>query len=92
MAVLEVLAEMIGPVKLLARVALPKFVHVLKMPDAILPILLVDTGCALVIAATRKFFSTVSTDVGFTGSGRAVVECALIACQCRTRPAVAPNM
>jgi len=39
MAVLQVLTEVVGAVKLLGRVAFPKFVHLLKMADTFFLIL-----------------------------------------------------
>lgn len=39
MAVLQVLAEMIRPVKFLGAVALSKLVVILQVPDALVPVL-----------------------------------------------------
>lgn len=39
MTVLEVLAEVVGPVELLGRVALSELVHLLKVSDPLIPVL-----------------------------------------------------
>ena len=76
MAVLEVLAEMIRSVELLARVALAEFVHVLEMAYAVLPVL-------FVFPAPRELLTAVSTDVRLTGLGCAIVECPFVSGQGR---------
>lgn len=43
--VLEMLAEVVGPVELLGRVALPELVHLLKVSDPLLPVLVSSVSC-----------------------------------------------
>lgn len=43
--VLEMLAEVIGPVELLGRVALSELVHLLKVSDPLLPVLVSSVSC-----------------------------------------------
>lgn len=45
MTVLEMLAEVVGPVELLGRVALPELVHLLKVSDPLLPVLVSSVSC-----------------------------------------------
>lgn len=92
MAVLQVLAEVVGSIKLLTRVALAEFVHILEMSDAVLQILFAHAHDALVLACPWEFVSTVSTDIDFTGFCRAVVERPLVPRQSRARPAVPSDM
>ena len=91
-AVFEVLAEVVGPVELLARVALAELVHVLKMPDAIFPFLIRRADSALALPGPGEFLPAVSANVSFAGPGSAIVERPLIARQRRARPTVPPNM
>jgi hypothetical protein len=77
MAVLEMLAEMIGSVELLARIALAEFVHVLEMTYAVLPVL-------FVFPASGELLTAVSTYVRLAGPGCAVVKCPLVPGQGRT--------
>lgn len=91
-AVLEVLAEVVGTVELLARVALAKLVHVLEMTDPVLPVLVADANSGLGLPGSGKLIPAVPANVGFAGPCGAVVERPLIASQRRTRPAVPPNV
>ena len=81
MTVLEVLAEVVGSVELLARVALAEFVHVLEMPDTVLPVLVAHANPALVLAGPGEFVPAVPANVGFVRPCGAVVERPLIARQ-----------
>ncbi len=76
---LEMLAEVVCAVELLAGVAFPELVHVLKMPDAVLPILFADSGAALVLAAPGKLLAAIPAKVSLAGPCRAVVKCPLVA-------------
>jgi hypothetical protein len=76
---LEMLAEMVGPVELFARVALAEFVNVLKVADPLFQILLAHTDHALVLAGPRELLATVAADIDFTGFRGAVVEGSLVA-------------
>lgn len=80
MAMFEVLAEMVSPVELFARIALAELVHVLEVPDSILQILFAHTWDTLVPSGPGELVSTVSANVGFTRFRRAVMECPLVAC------------
>lgn len=85
MTVLKVLAEVVGSVELFARVALAKLVHVLKMPDAVLPVGLAHASPPMVLAARPgELFAAVAANVGFPGPGGTVVECSFVSRQGRT--------
>ena len=81
MAMLEMLPEMIRPVKLLGRVALPELVHVLKMSDPLFPILLrgmpgrVATDAAPHGAAgSRAFLPAVAASINLSGTAGRIVK------------------
>ena len=92
MAVFEVLAEVVGAVELLARVALSEFVDILEMSDPVLPVLVADANPALNLARPGKLFPAVPTNIGLAWPCCAVVEGPLIPGQCRTGPAVPPDV
>jgi len=103
-AVLEVLPEVVGPVELLARVALAELVHVLEVPDARLPVRVGDVppspspsagrrgGGGGMSSRARELLAAIPTHVGVAGTRGAVVEGALVARQRGARPAVPPNV
>jgi hypothetical protein len=92
-AVFEVLAEVVGAIKLLGRIALAKFVSVLKVPDPLLMVLVSDDESAVrATPSSGKFFSAIAAHIGLARSRCAVVECAIVALERRARPAVPPNM
>lgn len=85
MAVLEVLAEMIGSVELLARVALAEFVHILEMANTVVPVL-------FLFPAPGKLLTAVSTNIRLTEPCGAVMKRAFVRGQGRAGPAVTPDM
>lgn len=85
MAVLEVLAEMIGSVELLARIALAEFVHILEMANTVVPVL-------FLFPAPGKLLTAVSTNIRLTESCGAVMKSAFVPGQGRAGPAVPPDM
>ena len=90
MAVLEMLAEMVGAVELLARVAFAKFVRILEMDDALLQVLVRDETAVLVPGrpCPLKLLAAIPAAVGLARVGRALVESSLVARQRRAGPAV----
>lgn len=79
MAVLQMLSKMICAVEFLARVALPEFMHLLKVSQPFIPILLSRLPWSPNAATALKFFSTVATRVSFARPIGALVESAVIA-------------
>jgi hypothetical protein len=55
--------------------------HVLKMADAFLPVLLCDEGAGWVYTGSRKLITTVATRIRLAGFRGAVMEGALVTCQ-----------
>lgn len=72
------LPKVVGPVELLAGIALAEFVDILEMANPLLPVLVGDAG---VWPVASKLLSAVSARVGFTRCCRAVVEGPLVARQ-----------
>jgi hypothetical protein len=100
-AVLEVLTEMIRPVKLLRWVALAELVNTLKMQIAFLDIFLgrisrhdaaVEGACAGTAAWAKEVLSAVPTGVGFTWAVGGVVKRPIVAWQRGAGPGMASYM
>lgn len=93
-AVLQVLPEMIGPVEFLACVALPELVHILQVVDAQFPVRVGNESsrgrCR--VPRASELLATIPANVCVAGAGGAIVECPLVARQCRARPAMATDM
>lgn len=93
-AVLQVLPEMISPVEFLACVALPELVHILQVVDAQFPVRVGNESsrgrCR--VPRASELLATIPANVCVAGTGGAIVECPLVARQCRARPAMATNM
>ena len=90
MAVLEMLAEMVGAVEFLARVAFAKFVRILQMDDALFQVLVRDETTVLVPRrpCPLKLLAAITAAVGLARVGRALVKSSLVARQRRAGPAV----
>lgn len=78
MAVFEMLPEVVCPEELLAGIALAELVHVLQMPDTVLPILLTSKDASRIASCTGKFFTAIATRISLTRPRAAVVECAIV--------------
>ena len=86
-AVFEVLAEMVGTIKLLARIAFSELVYLLEVLGPRLSILIrYHTTLALGAGGSGacEFFATVPARIRLPGTCRAFVEGPLVACECRT--------
>lgn len=73
MTVFEVLSKVVGTVEFFGCVAFPKFVHLLKVSDAFLPILIRSLSwCsrAWCPPRSRKFVTAIATNISFPGSVR----------------------
>lgn len=92
MAVLEVLAEVVGAVELLARVALAELVHALEVPHAVFPVLVARHRPVRALARPGELLAAVAAHVGLAGPCRALVERPLPAGQGRTGPAMSPDV
>lgn len=96
MAVLQMLTEVVGAVKLLGRVAFPKLVHLLKMADTLLPVLV--SGSLLHDASIHvaragggqagagKLVSAVAARISLTRAPCRIVKGPVVARQGRARP------
>lgn len=95
MAVLQMLPEMVRPVELLRRIALPELVDVLEMPDALIPILLRRVSwrpAVLCLPAAHELLPAIPARIRLARPVGALVERAVVAGQGGTGPAVAADM
>lgn len=100
-AVLQMLAEVVCPVKLLGRVALSELVHVLQMPDPLVPVMFCgvpryDAAAEGTVPGTAagpgELVAAVAARIGLARAVRRVVKSAIVARKRRTRPRVAADV
>lgn len=94
-AVLEVLAEVVGTEELLAAVALPELVHLLQMPDSFLPILVCDVPMCRSAGrdtAPGEVLAAVAAGIRFAGPVCALVERPVECLERRAAPTMPPHV
>lgn len=79
MTMLQMLSKMICTVEFLARVAFAKFMHLLKVSQSLVPVLIIWLPWTPNATTTLEFFSAVTTRVSFTGPIGALVESTVVA-------------
>lgn len=79
MRVFEVHAEMISPVEFLRNVAFTEFVMILKVGNALVPVVVRRVSSVLRSACPVKIHTTEPTRVSLALSGFRVEECSVVA-------------